>query len=88
MLNEEVTEAIYLYLAVSGCVDVMYDQGASGRNTQEGIRFLPDAGNDRYHTYATSCQKDDMPDCVSEYYTNEQRVEEFMAGYNEVIPVE
>ena len=65
-----------------------YITAVAGKHQNDGIRFLTDAGNNRFHTRATSCQLNDMPDCVVEHYTNEQRVEEFMAGYNEVIPEE
>lgn len=100
ILEEEYTEAL---LAWDNCVYMPrfnemereadhfagYLTAATERRHQnDGIRFLTDGGNNNYHDRPTSCQKNDMPDCVSEYYTNEQRVEEFMAGYNEVIPEE
>ena len=59
-----------------------YLAAVSGRRINEGIFFLTDGVNDRYF-YPTTCYVHDLPDCVAEHYTNEERVEQFTNGYNE-----
>lgn len=59
-----------------------YIVAASGKRSDDGLAFVTDTAQ-RPSRYPTSCQLDDLPVCVSEYYTNEQRADVFMNGYNQ-----